>query len=70
MGYRNLPVGGIDAAAGLAEPVRGGGQKGIPVEEVKGWTGVDHLDLLDKGNAVVIRKGEGNSSNLESLPLP
>ena len=46
------------------------GTKGVSYETVQGWTGVEHLDKLDKGNAVVIRKGDANAVSLETMPLP
>jgi hypothetical protein len=45
-------------------------KKGLPYETIEGWTGVDQLDLFDEKNALVLRHGEANSLNLESLPLP
>lgn len=46
------------------------GTKGLSYETVQGWTGVEHLDKLDKATAVVIRKGDANAMSLESMPLP
>jgi hypothetical protein len=34
------------------------------------WSGVDQLDRLDNKHAVVLRRADGVSLNLESLPLP
>jgi hypothetical protein len=43
---------------------------GQSYETIASWTGVDQLDKLDAQNALVMRRGEGNSLNLESLALP
>ena len=45
-------------------------KKGLAYETVAGWTGVEHLDRLDPRHALVLRKGEGTSLNLESLAFP
>ena len=44
-------------------------KKGLSYETVAGWTGVEQLDRLDDQLALVVRR-EGESMNLESLPLP
>ena len=43
---------------------------GQSYETIAAWTGVDQLDKLDAQHALVVRKGEGNALNLESLALP
>jgi len=45
-------------------------KEGQSYETIASWTGVDQLDKLDAGHALVVRKGEGNSLNLESMALP
>jgi hypothetical protein len=69
-GVMKISTEGIDAAAGIEAPVRGGGQQGLSPETVKEWTGVEHLDRLDKERAVVLKKAEGGAVTLEALPLP
>lgn len=54
----------------IVAPVPDGGKKGLPYETVEAWTGIDQLDRFDKNSAIVLRRGEGGSLNLESLPLP
>ena len=54
----------------IEAPVGGGGTKGLHYDTIQSWTGVEHLDKLDKANAVVVRKGEGNAVSLETMPLP
>jgi hypothetical protein len=61
----------LEKAEKIEEPVRGGnGTKGLSYETVEGWTGIEHLDKLDAKQAVVIRKGEGEVTSLETMPLP
>src|SRR5437867_6819845 len=60
----------IEKAEGIAAPVPEGGKKGLPYETIEGWTGVEQLDRLDQQHALVVRRAEGGSLNLESLPLP
>lgn len=55
-------------AESITTPVPG--IKGTKYETIEAWKGVEQLDKLDANNALVIRKGEGDALNLESLPLP
>jgi hypothetical protein len=45
-------------------------KKGLPYETIESWTGIDQLDRLDTQHAAVLRRAEGGSLDLESLPLP
>ena len=45
-------------------------KQGQSYETIASWTGVDQLDKLDAQHALVVRKGEGNALNLESMALP
>ncbi len=69
-GVMKISTDQIESAEAISNPVSDGEKKGLPYETVAGWTGVDHLDLFDDKNALVLRHGEGASLNLESLPLP
>ena len=62
----------LESAEPIEEPVKDGAQKGLGVQAVQGWTGVEHLDLFDNAHALVLRRpnGEKGSANLETLPLP
>jgi hypothetical protein len=60
----------IEEAKGITSRVPGGGTEGLPYETIQEWTGVDQLDQLDQGNALVLRRREDGGLNLESLPLP
>ena len=68
-GVMKISTDNIENADKIEAPV-GGGIKGQTYETIAGWTGVDQLDKLDPQHALVVRRGEGNSLNLESLPLP
>ena len=58
----------IDKAESITEPVAD--KKGLTYETIASWTGVDQLDRFDANQVVVIRRAEGGSLKLESLPLP
>ena len=45
-------------------------KKGVAYETIEDWKGIDQLDRFDEKNALVLRRVEGGSLNLESLPLP
>jgi hypothetical protein len=69
-GVMKISADGIHDAIGIDEPVRDGGQKGLPVQSVADWTNVDQLDRLDAGHAVVLRKADNGGLTLESKSLP
>jgi hypothetical protein len=69
-GVMKISTDQIEKVEGIVAPVPDGGQKGLPYETIKSWTGVDQLDRLDPQNALVVRRTESGSLNLESLPLP
>jgi hypothetical protein len=58
----------IDKAESITDPVAD--KKGLPYETIASWTGVDQLDRFDSNHVVVLRRAEGGSLTLESLPLP
>ncbi len=45
-------------------------KQGQSYETIASWTGVDQLDKLDAQYALVVRRADGNSMNLESLAFP
>ena len=69
-GIMKITTDKIENAESITDHVQGGGTKGQPYETIASWTGVDQLDKLDQQHALVLRRGDGNSLNLESLPLP
>jgi hypothetical protein len=69
-GIMKISTDKIENAEGIETPVTGGGKKGLEYETVADWKGVDQLDRYDTGHAVVVRRADGGSLNLEALPLP
>jgi hypothetical protein len=67
-GVMKINTDGIEKAESIIAPVAD--KKGLTYETIQGWTGVDQLDRLDSKYVVVMRRLEGGSMNLESLPLP
>jgi len=67
-GVMKIATDNIENAEPIAKPVAN--KQGLAYETVEGWTGVDHLDRFDADHALVLRRGEAGSLNLESLPLP
>jgi hypothetical protein len=67
-GVMKISTEGIEKAESIIAPVPD--KKGLSYETIQGWTGVDQLDRLDSKTVVVVRRLEGGSINLESLPLP
>ena len=67
-GVMKINTENIDKAESIVAPVQD--KKGLTYETITGWSGVDQLDRLDAKNAIVIRRIEGGSMVLESLPLP
>src|SRR5688572_8010515 len=45
-------------------------KKGVTYETIEAWKGIDQLDTFDKTHALVLRRGDEGSMNLEALPLP
>ena len=60
----------IEVVEGIVAPVPDGGKKGLPYETLESWKGIDQMDRFDSKHVVVLRRTEGGSLNLESLPLP
>jgi hypothetical protein len=69
-GVMKISTDKIEKAESITDHVSGGGTKGQPYETITSWTGIDQLDKLDQEYALVVRRGDGNSLNLESLSLP
>jgi len=58
----------LEQAEKIESPV--GNTRGQTYETIASWKGVEQLDKLDAQHALVVRRGEGDSLNLESLGLP
>src|SRR3954466_8058849 len=69
-GVMKIDADAIEKADSIDAPVHDGATKGLHFETLKDWTGVEHLDKLDDGHAVVLRRGADKSLALESQPLP
>jgi len=69
-GVMKISTDQIENAENIESPVSGNGTKGQSYEIIASWKGVEQLDKLDSQHALVVRHGEGNSLNLESLALP
>jgi len=69
-GVMKISTDEIESVESISAPVRNGGKKGLPYETIESWKGIDHLDRLDAEQAVVLRRGQAGSIDLESRPLP
>lgn len=69
-GIMKIEAEAIADAEHISERVSGGGKEGVGYETIESWTGVDQLDQLDAEHALVLRRGEEGSLNLEALELP
>ncbi len=58
----------FDKLPSIAEKVSG--TKGAVYETVANWEGIEQLDLLDSGNALVLQKSESGARSLLSMALP
>jgi hypothetical protein len=67
-GIMKISTDNIEQAASITAKVED--KQGQSYETIASWTGVDQLDKLDAQYALVVRRAEGNSMNLESLALP
>jgi hypothetical protein len=69
-GIMKISTDQIEGVESITAKVPDGGRKGLSYETIESWKGVDQLDRIDPEHAVVLRRGEGGSLTLESLPLP
>jgi hypothetical protein len=69
-GIMKVSTDNIMQVEAITAKVEGDGTKGLNYQTIDAWQGVDQLDQLDPKQALVIRRGEGGSLNLESLDLP
>jgi hypothetical protein len=69
-GVMKVSTEGVEKVDAISEPVRDGGTKGLPYETIKAWKGIDQLDRLDEEHALVVRRSDGGSLQLETLALP
>ena len=69
-GIMKVDAGQLEKAEGISDPVPDGQKKGVTYESIEKWTGVDQLDKLDPKHALVIRRGDNATLNLETMELP
>jgi hypothetical protein len=69
-GIMKIDAAMIESSESITAPVKDGATKGVGYETIESWKGIDQLDRLDEGHAVVLRRADAGSMNLESLPLP
>ena len=67
-GIMKISTDNIEKAESITGKVDG--KKGVGYETIESWKGIDQLDRLDAQHAVVLRRSDTGSLNLESLPLP
>ncbi len=69
-GIMKISTDGIEAAESITDRIEGGGVAGQSYETIESWTGIDQLDRLDQQHALVLRRSDAESMDLEALPLP
>lgn len=69
-GIMKIRTDDIEKVENIQSPVPDGSTKGLGYDTVAGWTGVEQLDRLDAGHAIVLRKADSGTFTLESLALP
>ncbi|HEY6555588.1 MAG TPA: hypothetical protein VI669_19680 [Vicinamibacteria bacterium] len=67
-GVMKMSTKGIEGHEAITTPVED--KKGLPYETVADWKGVEQLDKLDDGNALVLTRAEGGALDLKTLALP
>ena len=67
-GVMKMSTKGIEGQGPITTPVEG--TKGLPYETLADWKGVEQLDKLDDGNALVLTRAEGGALDLKTVPLP
>jgi hypothetical protein len=68
-GVMKMAMSGIEKYDAITEPVEGE-KKGLPYETVDKLKGIEQLDRLDEGNAIVLARAESGSLDLKTIPLP
>ena len=68
-GVMKISTDQIEQSEGITSPVKEE-RKGLPYETIAGWKGIEQLDSLDPQHALVLRRVDAGSLNLESMDLP
>ena len=69
-GVMKISTDQIEKSESIIAPVPDGAKKGLPYETIESWKGIEQLDSFDSKHALVLRRGEGGSLDLESMDLP
>lgn len=69
-GVMKIPTAGFADASPITEAVPDGDTAGVPHQPVETMTGVEQLDLLDDGHALVLARSVQNGLDLEAVALP
>jgi hypothetical protein len=69
-GVMKIPADGFGSVDGLEVPVPDGDTAGVIYDTVEQMTGVEQLDLLDAGRAIVVARDDEGVANIEVVPLP
>jgi len=67
-GVMKMATKGVEGQTGITEPVEG--TKGLPYETLADWKGVEQLDKLDEGNALILTRAESGALALQTVALP
>ncbi len=69
-GVMKMATKGIEGYEPIKEPVPDAGIKGLPYDTLAEWKGVEQLDKLDEGHALVLSRAEGGALALQTIALP
>jgi hypothetical protein len=67
-GVMKMSTKGIEGHGAITAPVEG--TKGLPYETIAEWKGVEQLDKLDDGNALILTRAESGALDLKTIALP
>ena len=69
-GVMKIPTAGFGTAPAITDAVPDGDTAGVPHQQVESMTGVEQLDLLDDGHALILARSEQRGLDLEAVALP
>ena len=69
-GVMKIPTVGFATAPAISEAVPDGETAGVAHQRIQSMTGVEQLDLLDGGHALVLARSDQRVLNLEAVALP
>jgi hypothetical protein len=68
-GVMKIPTEGVSSATGIVEPVKTERQ-GLGYETIASLKGVEQLDRLDDGQAIILARADDGKLNLQAIALP